>query len=130
MIELIYGAKGTGKTTRIIEKANARVHEAKGNVVFVSPESKYSLDIDKNIRMVATSEYEIKKDCQLVYFIKGMLAGNSDICDIYIDGIARIGEIDPVEVIPKLDTVSDKYGVKFTVTLSMAEVPPALKRYI
>lgn len=40
MIELIYGAKGTGKTTRIIDKANACVAKAKGNVVFITPDRK------------------------------------------------------------------------------------------
>ena len=96
MIELIFGAKGTGKTTRIIDKANASVENAKGNVVF----------------------------------IKGMIAGNTDICEIYIDGIARIGSVDPVEFVPKLDEIATRYNVKFTLTLSMAEIPAPLKRYI
>lgn len=130
MIELIYGAKGSGKTTRIIEKANACVADAKGNVVFIAPQTKYSLDIDKNIRMVGTDGHGIAKGCQLAYFIRGMLAGNTDICNIFIDGIARIGEIDPVEFIPKLDEISVKYDVDFTLTLSMAQVPDELKRYI
>lgn len=130
MIELIYGAKGSGKTQRIIAKANARVTHAKGNVVFITPIDKYSLDIDKNIRFVVTSEYDIKKGCALAAFIKGMIAGNADIGDIFIDGIARIGDIDPVEFIPKLDEISTRYNVNFTLTLSMAEVPESLKRYM
>lgn len=130
MIELIYGAKGTGKTQRIIAKANARVAHAKGNVVFLTPIDKYSLDIDNNVRFVVTDEFGIKKACGLAAFIKGMIAGNSDICDIFIDGLARIGDIDPVEFIPKLDEISTRYKVNFTVTLSMAEVPAELKRYI
>lgn len=130
MIELIYGAKGSGKTQRIIAKANARVAHAKGNVVFITPIDKYSLDIDKNIRFVVTNEYDIKKGCALAAFIKGMIAGNADIGDIFIDGIARIGDIDPVEFIPKLDEISTRYNVNFTLTLSMAEVPESLKRYL
>lgn len=130
MIELIYGAKGTGKTTRIIDKVNACVAEAKGNVVFLTPNDKYSLGIDNRVRFVVTNEYDIKKGCGLLAFIKGMIAGNSDIGDIYIDGIARIGDIDPVEIIPQLDDLSTRYKVNFTVTLSMAEVPAQLKRYI
>lgn len=130
MIELIYGAKGTGKTQRIIDKANEHVEGAKGNVVFITPANKYSLDISKNIRFVVTEEYGIEKKCQLIAFIKGMIAGNADICDFFIDGLARMGEIDPEEVIPMLDEVSTRYNVNFTVTLSMAEVPAKLKRYI
>ena len=130
MIELIYGAKGSGKTQRIIAKANARVAHAKGNTVFITPVDKYSLDIDNNIRFVVTGEYGIDKDCGLAAFIKGMLAANSDIGDIFIDGLARIGTIDPVAFIPKLDEIATRYNVNFTVTLSMAEVPDSLKRYL
>lgn len=130
MVELIYGAKGTGKTQRIIEKANARVGEAKGNVVFITPIDKYSLDISNSIRFVVTAQYGIEKACALKSFIKGMIAGNSDICDFFIDGLARIGDVDPVEFIPLLDELSTRYNVNFTVTLSMAEVPAKLKRYL
>lgn len=130
MIELIYGAKGTGKTTRIIEKANECAENAKGNVVFVSPQDKYSLAISNKIKFVVTSEYTITDSEQLEAFIKGMIAGNADICNVFIDGIARIGSVDPVEVIPLLDKISTAHKVDFTVTLSMAEVPAQLKRYI
>lgn len=130
MIELIYGAKGTGKTTRIIEKANARATESKGNVVFVTPIDKYSLEINNNVRFVVTSEYGVNSECSLVAFIKGMIAGNADISDFFIDGLAKIEGVDPVSVIPKLDELSTRYNVKFTVTLSASEVPVQLKRYI
>ena len=130
MIELIYGAKGTGKTTRIIDKANACVAKAKGNVVFITPIDKYSLNIDANVRFVVTAEHGIEKECQLESFIKGMIAGNADIGDFFIEGIARIGSVDPVRFIPELDALSSRYNVNFTVTLSMAEVPAELKRYI
>lgn len=130
MIELIYGAKGTGKTTRIIAKANARVPQAKGNVVFISPIDKYSLDIDKNVRFVVTGEFGIDTATDLAAFIKGMIAGNSDIGDVFIDGLARIGNVDPVAFVSVLDAISTRYNVNFTVTLSMAEVPAQLKRYL
>ena len=130
MIELIYGAKGSGKTQTIIEKANKAVETAHGNVVFITPVDKYSLDIKNAIRFVVTGEHDIKKGCALEAFIKGMIAGNSDIQEFYIDGIARIGDIDVVPFIHTLDALSTKYNVKFTVTLSMAQVPDELKRYL
>ena len=130
MIELIYGAKGSGKTQKIIDKANACVETAHGNVVFITPVDKYSLDISKQIRFVVTKDFEVGKECQLEAFIKGMIAGNSDICDVFIDGIARIGEIDPVKFVHTLAAVSQKFNVNFTLTLSMAEIPAELKRYI
>lgn len=130
MIELIYGAKGSGKTQTIIEKANKAVEMTAGNVVFITPVDKYSLDLKNAIRFVVTGEHDIKKACALEAFIKGMLAGNSDIHEFFIDGIARIGDIDPVAFVHVLDALSEKYKVKFTLTLSMAQVPDELKRYL
>ena len=130
MIELIYGAKGSGKTQTIIEKANQAVETTDGNVVFITPVDKYSLDIKNAIRFVVTGEHDIHKACALEAFIKGMLAGNSDIHEFFIDGIARIGDIDPVAFVHTLSALSEKYKVKFTLTLSMAEVPAELKRYL
>lgn len=130
MIELIYGAKGSGKTQAIIDKANKAADTTKGNVVFITPVDKYSLDIKNSIRFVVTGEYDIRKGCALEAFIKGMIAGNADNSEFFIDGIARIGDIDVVSFIHTLDALSEKFKVNFTVTLSMAQVPDELKRYL
>ncbi len=130
MIELIYGAKGSGKTQKVIDKANAAVEKAAGNVVFISPEDKYSLSLKKEIRFVVTSEYAINDGATLAAFIKGMIAGNADNIDFFIDGIARIGEIDVVQFVHTLDALASTYKLNFTVTLSMATVPDELKRYL
>ena len=44
MIQVIFGKKGSGKTKRILDMANASVKEAKGNVLFI--------DDDKSCRCV------------------------------------------------------------------------------
>lgn len=133
MIELIYGVKGSGKTKNIIDKANARVKTASGNVVFLTDKAKYSLDIDNDIRFVVTAEYGVKYDCCVAAFIKGMLAANADICNFYIDGIARILDLTPdkMEVfMTELEKISADYKVDFTLTISLETVPKFMKRYI
>ncbi len=130
MISLIYGEKGSGKTQKIIDAVNEKAKVAKGNVVFISAVDKYSLYIDKSVRFVASKDYYIDGTQSLTSFIMGMIAGNSDICDFYIDGIARIGNVDVEEAIFIFDGISAKYNVNFTITLSMAQVPDKLKRFI
>lgn len=133
MIELIYGPKGSGKTQKIIESANEKAKAAKGNVVFLTDKDKYSLDIDNDIRFVVASKYGIGcPECTLG-FIKGMMAANTDICNIYIDGIARIIGLPPEKseaFYKALESISADCNVDFTVAVSTAELPKFMKRYI
>lgn len=42
MIQVIFGKKGSGKTKRILDMANASVKEAKGNVLFIDDDKSYT----------------------------------------------------------------------------------------
>ena len=41
MIQIIFGKRGSGKTKRIIDMANASVGEQKGSVLFIDDDSRY-----------------------------------------------------------------------------------------
>ena len=93
MIQLITGAKGSGKTKQIIDMANANVDTAKGNIVFITDTDRYMFDIRHQVRIINAGC--LKKNgaiCEhaLIGFIKGVLAGNHDIETIYIDGAHRL----------------------------------------
>ena len=93
MIQLITGAKGSGKTKQIIDMANANVDTAKGNIVFVTDTDRYMFDIRHQVRIINADC--LKKNgaiCEhaLIGFIKGVLAGNHDIETLYIDGAHRL----------------------------------------
>ena len=45
MIQVIFGKKGSGKTKRILDMANASVKEAKGNVLFIDDDKSYTLSL-------------------------------------------------------------------------------------
>ncbi len=121
MIQLIIGAKGSGKTKKIIDQANDALLSAKGNVVFISNVAKYSQGININIRFVAAEEFDLKTDVELIGFVRGLIAGNSDIETIFIDGIARIvgKRAKESEALYKtLADISEKYKVNFVVSVS------------
>lgn len=45
MVQLIYGTKGSGKTKRLIDMANAEMAETKGNIVFMDDDKRYMYDV-------------------------------------------------------------------------------------
>lgn len=118
MIKLIYGPKGFGKTKIIMDDVNAAAKEAKGNVVFITDEKVCSVSIDLNVRCVYTDEYGIDSIDALRGFIKGLIAGNSDIEYVFIDGILRIADCSLDEVKPLFDDLKKVGNVKIEMTVS------------
>lgn len=134
MIKLIYGEKGSGKTKIILDSLNDTAKTALGNVVFISQKKSYSANIDFNVRCIYTEDYAIKGVDGFIGFVDGLMAGNSDIEYIYIDGLLRIteSELNDVEVFfAEAGKLSSEYGVKFVLTLSgtKEEKPEFLSKY-
>ena len=99
MVELLSGKKGTGKTKQLIENVNNSVSVAKGNVVFVSNDTSRNMyDINSKVRMADTSEFDIKTYSEFLGFICGIVSGNFDITNIFVDGIFKIVGTDGTEV--------------------------------
>ena len=90
MIQVIYGAKGTGKTKIIVQQANDYARTAKGVVVYLDRSNHRLHDLHRNIRLVDASAYDLHSQHDILSFIKGMLAANFDIEQIYMDGITRL----------------------------------------
>ena len=133
MINVIYGVKGSGKTERIIAAANAKAEESKGVVLYVTDRKEHSLAVNKKVRFIDVNEYGIKCEKCCVPFFKGLLAGNYDITDIFVDGLAKfIGmKIEDMEKIyTELDLLSQDHEVDFTLTVSSGSVPDYMKKYI
>ena len=135
MIKVIYGAKGTGKTKLLIDAANATVSEAKGHMIFISDSKRGMYDLEREIRFIDVSEYDIAGEAALCGFIKGVIAGNNDNEYVYIDGVVRIAG-KPVQEMAAffymLDKVSKTNNLVITVSVSAAkeELPDFVAKYI
>lgn len=135
MIKIIYGAKGSGKTKRIIDTANDDALNTKGDVVFLADTNRYMYDLKYKVRFVNINEYEIQTELGLLGFIRGMLAGNTDIATVYIDGAHRMANRDIVDMVwfyNKLEALSEKNNTTFVLTVSADEkdLPDFIKKYI
>ena len=89
MIKLIVGAKGSGKTKKLIDGINAAVAQASGDVVCIEYGKKLTYDVTYKVRLVDSQEYGIKSVDMLKGFLSGMHAGNFDITHVFIDNLYK-----------------------------------------
>ena len=135
MIKVIYGAKGTGKTKMMIDAANATVPVAKGHMIFITDSKRGMYDLEREIRFIDITEYDIAGEAALCGFIKGVIAGNNDNEYVYIDGIVRIAG-KPVSELASffymLDKVAAQGGLTVTVsvTATKEELPDFVAKYL
>ena len=136
MIEFVYGAKGSGKTKKMIDMAKAEVGSAKGDILFINDRDKYRVTVDTKIRFINSEDFEIKGEDELYGFISGVIAGNYDVDVVYIDNLLRILDADGPEdisgILEKLDKIQKKQDIKFVLSLSCEEstVPDCVKNYL
>ena len=89
MIKLLVGVKGTGKTKALIAAANQALETSKGYVVCIEKGATLRHEISYKVRLVNTDDYLIDNAAALGGLVAGILAGNSDVTDLFIDGTAR-----------------------------------------
>ena len=136
MIELLIGKKGTGKTKILIDNVNKAAGEAHGNVVFISNDTSRNMyDIKSEIRMADTKDFNLTSWDEFLGFICGIISGNIDISNIFIDGILKIvdNSMDGFEGFLKaLEKVSEKFNIDFEISVSIDAdtAPDYIKRYI
>ena len=87
MIQLIVGGKGSGKTKKMIDMINDSGKTPPGNIVCIEKSMKLTYDIDHAARLIDVDEYKISGYDMLYGFIAGILAGNYDIVEVYLDGV-------------------------------------------
>lgn len=136
MVELLIGKKGTGKTKVLIENVNNAAAVANGNVVFVSNDTSRNMyDIKSAVRMYDTSEFEIVSWDEFLGFICGIISGNFDITNVFVDGTLKIvnHSMDGFEdFLKRVEELSKKFNISFVLSVSIdAETAPDyIKKYV
>lgn len=133
MINLIPGKKGTGKTKILVDAIKVSAEKATGDVVCIERGMKLTYDIPHKVRLVDTEEYGINGFDAFYGFFAGMMAGNYDIQDVYVDGILKIGGRDYDafgNMIEKIGILAKNINVTFTVSADPSELPAKVKAFI
>ena len=135
MVELLIGKKGTGKTKVLIENVNNAASVANGNVVFVSNDTSRNMyDIKSVVRMYDTSEFNIDSWEEFLGFICGIISGNFDITNIFVDGTLKIvnHSMDGFEgFLARIEELGKKFNISFVLSVSIDkdEAPDYIKKY-
>ena len=133
MIYLIPGKKGTGKTKVLVDAIIKAAEEATGNVVCIERGMKLTYEIPSKVRLVDAEEYGINSYDAFYGFVAGLLAGNYDIQQIYVDGILRIGGRDYDELgkmIEKVAVLAKDVKLVFTVSADAEELPEKVRAFL
>lgn len=136
MIKLLVGKKGTGKTKILLDNVNEAAANANGNVVFISNDTgKNMYDIKSSVRMADTSEFDITSWDEFVGFIFGIISGNFDITNIFVDGTLKIvnHSVDGFdEFLANVEKAAEKFNIDFVFSVSMdiETAPEYIKKYL
>lgn len=133
MIKLITGRKGTGKTKILIDMINADAAATNGNVICIDKGTKLNFDIPHTVRLADVDEYGISGFDGFYGFVAGMLAGNFDISEVFVDSILKIGgrDFDALgKMLEKIDNISKDKKVVFTISADVSELPESVKAFI
>ncbi|MFR4381103.1 MAG: twitching motility protein PilT [Roseburia sp.] len=122
MIEIIAGEKGKGKTKVLLDKVNEAVKTVGGNIVYLDKSQKHMYELDNKVRLVNVADFPISNCDEFLGFICGIVSSDHDLHEMYLDSFLTISGMKDEEfthAIEKLDVISEKYKVKFILSISM-----------
>lgn len=121
MVTLIIGKKGSGKTKKLIERANEAIEKSNGNVVVIEKGLKLTYDISHQARLIDIDAYGIQGLDAFFGFVSGICAGNYDVTDIFIDSTLKIigSDLEALAIFAeKLSALAALADTKITLSVS------------
>ena len=136
MIKIHIGLKGTGKTKNLINDVNGALALEQGNVVCITEGNRLMHDIDRNVRLINTEQFDIKNFDMFVGLLSGIIAQDFDVTHIFIDSVFKsvpnesMATID--ELISAIEKLEEKFDTSFTLLVSAdaADASDLVKKYM
>lgn len=135
MVELIVGSKGKGKTKQLLLKAAEAVKNANGNVVYIDRSAQHMYELSNKIRLINISRFPIHSEEGYLGFLCGVISQDHDLEYLFLDGFLTVSNLmggDISDIISKIASLSDTYGVNFVVSVSsdINELPESCRQYV
>ena len=132
MIKLITGKRGSGKTKVLVDLIKDAAQSTKGNVVCIEKAMQLTYDIPYSVRLVDVDSYAIDSYDKLYGFVSGMIAGNYDISEVFVDGILKSGGRD-YEALGRffdmVDKITSEIEIVFTVSEDADKLPESVLKF-
>ena len=134
MIQVIHGKKGSGKTKRILDMANAAIQEHKGDVIFIDDDNRYMFDLRHEVRFINAGEYGSDSPEMFFGFLCGMMAQNFDISVVFVDAFLKLVKTETEKTenfFRRLEEMSEKHNVNFVLSVNVDDTiaPEFIKKY-
>ena len=135
MVEIIAGEKGKGKTKYLLDKVNDSVKSASGNIVYLDKSQKHMYELSNKVRLINVTDFPVTNCDEFLGFICGIVSQDHDLQEMYLDSFLTIANIEDSQInhaIEKRDIISEKYNVKFVLSVSKneADLPECAKAKI
>ena len=135
MVEIIAGEKGKGKTKYLLDKVNDSVKSASGNIVYLDKSQKHMYELSNKVRLINVTDFPVTNCDEFLGFICGIVSQDHDLQEMYLDSFLTIANIEEGQInhaIEKRDIISEKYNVKFVLSVSKneADLPECAKAKI
>lgn len=121
MVQLIVGKKGKGKTKQLLDKVNAAIKSADGNIVYLDKSTKHMFELNNKIRLIDVSAYPLKNSDEFIGFICGIISQDHDLQEMYLDSFLKIASLEDKDVsdaLKQLKMISSTFNVNFVISLS------------
>ena len=103
MIQIIAGEKGKGKTKHLIEKANADIKQAKGNIVYLDKSDKHMYELNNKIRLINVVDYGIESSDGFLGFISGIISQDHDLDTMFLDSFLKLAHLEGKDITDTID---------------------------
>jgi len=124
MVQLIVGKKGKGKTKCLLDKVNSEIQNVLGNVVYLDKTTKHMYELNNKIRLIVVPDFNVSNSDEFIGFISGIISQDHDLQQMYLDSFLKIAcleDSDITSTLDKLEKLSDKFNIDFTLSVSMDE---------
>ena len=123
MVQLIVGKKGKGKTKQLLDKVNAEVKTANGNIVYIDKSTKHMFELNNKVRLISATDYPLKNSDEFIGFICGI---------VYLDSFLKVAKLegeDITDCVEQLEGIGKQYNITFVLSVSMdkEELPEGMQ---
>ena len=124
MVQLIVGKKGKGKTKQLLDKVNAEVKTANGNIVYIDKSTKHMFELNNKVRLISATDYPLKNSDEFIGCICGIVSQDHDLASVYLDSFLKVAKLEDShdkidDCLTQLEAISQQFHVNFILSVSM-----------
>ncbi|MBE6949697.1 MAG: hypothetical protein E7456_07645 [Ruminococcaceae bacterium] len=136
MVKVIMDHQGSGKTKNIVQLVNEAVKDARGDIVCIERKAELTYDVSHRVRLVQASRIGGFGSVDFFKgFICGIVEGNHDITQIFIDGLTKFVDGFTIRELESFldwcEALGERERIKFTISISQNAdlATPEIKKY-